>query len=186
MLKSQVKLFAGGRFKVENSNNQIKSIFTKEKSSDIPTPYGLYFLPLPISKWTSMVFRNFLIISKKQGLQTWQPSLPYSQLPRSGTCNLSPALKLILQRRSRPRCAQTPKAHTLHRWRHTLPGERSIIDPDPDPKWVFSTFNHMCKMGAEIALRNDSTIQLQLQPTPCCQLEKMGWKINPTDYLILA
>ena len=45
-LKSQEKLFADGRSKAEILNNQIKSVFTTEKSSDIPTPYGPNFPPI--------------------------------------------------------------------------------------------------------------------------------------------
>ena len=46
LLKSQGKLFADGRSKAEILNNQFKSVFTKEKSSDIPTPYGPNFPPI--------------------------------------------------------------------------------------------------------------------------------------------
>ena len=45
-LKSQGKLLADGRSKAEILNNQFKSVFTKEKSSDIPTPYGPNFPPI--------------------------------------------------------------------------------------------------------------------------------------------
>ena len=45
-LKSLGKLFADGRSKAEILNNQFKSVFTKEKSSDIPTPYGPNFPPI--------------------------------------------------------------------------------------------------------------------------------------------
>ena len=45
-LKSQGKLFADGRCKAEILNNQFKFVFIKEKSSDIPTPYGPNFPPI--------------------------------------------------------------------------------------------------------------------------------------------
>ena len=45
-LKSQGKLFADGWCKAEILNNQFKFVFTKEKSSDIPTPYGPNFPPI--------------------------------------------------------------------------------------------------------------------------------------------
>ena len=45
-LKSQGKLFADGRSKAEIPNNQFKPVFTEEKSSDIPTPYGPNFPPI--------------------------------------------------------------------------------------------------------------------------------------------